>query len=120
MNPSENYIVNAPLPYRDILFHLQLLVENTLPGIVLKNKWGMPFYYYLDKPFCYFNMNLKKKYVDVGFVLGHKIQSHKEFQVTENRKKMMSLRYTTTASINDTVLIDILNEAHQIILESKS
>jgi hypothetical protein len=43
--------------------------------------------------------------------MGTKIKSHREHQVTENRKQMFSLRYTSLETIEDVVLMDILKEA---------
>ncbi|SEA22930.1 hypothetical protein SAMN04487990_108143 [Bizionia paragorgiae] len=55
--------------------------------------------------------------MDLGFVLGTQLQSHKEYHITENRKKMMSLRYTSLEKIKNEVLIDILNEARTLVLK---
>jgi len=111
MNPAENYIINQPEPYRSILLHLQVIIEHTIPEVELKHKYKIPFYYINNKPLCYLNASHKKQFVDVGFWMGTKIQSHKEHQVTENRKQMFSLRYTSLEMINNTVLIEILKEA---------
>jgi hypothetical protein len=111
MNPAEEYILKQPEPYRSILIHLQVLIEQTIPEIELKYKWKLPFYYYKGKPFCYFNASHKKEFVDVGFVKGTTIKKHQEYQITEKRKKMMSLRYQSLEMIEDLVLIDVLNDA---------
>ncbi|WP_044403452.1 DUF1801 domain-containing protein [Lacinutrix sp. Hel_I_90] len=111
MNPAEEYILKQPEPYRSILMHLQVLIEQTIPEIELKYKWQLPFYYYKGKPFCYFNASHKKEFVDVGFVKGTLIKKHQEYQITEKRKKMMSLRYQSLEMIADLVLIDVLNDA---------
>ena len=77
MNPAENYILNQPEPYRSILFHLQVVIESTLPEVELLYKYKIPFYYINKKPFCYLNASHKKQFVDLGFWKGNKIQIHK-------------------------------------------
>ncbi len=111
MQPAEAYILNQEAPYKTILLHLQVLIEHTLPDLELRYKYKIPFYYYKEKPFCYLNVNLKKHYVDVGFWKGKAIQTHKSHHTIENRKQIISLRYTNLESINATILIDILNAA---------
>tara|TARA_R110001592_G_scaffold89356_2_gene262786 strand:+ start:2308 stop:2655 length:348 start_codon:yes stop_codon:yes gene_type:complete len=114
LKPTEQYIINQPEPYRAILMHLQVIVENVIPEAELKYKYKIPFYYIYGKPFCYFNASHKRHYVDVGFVKGQQIQIHKDHLITENRKKMVSLRYISLESIDDSVLIDVLNSAKNL------
>lgn len=94
--------------------HLQILVEHTLPEIELKYKYKIPFYYLKGKPFCYFNASHKKHFVDVGFVKGPEINIHQEHQITEKRKKVMSLRYTSLNAINESIFIDVLIAASEL------
>tara|TARA_R100001015_G_C4585226_1_gene141238 strand:+ start:465 stop:812 length:348 start_codon:yes stop_codon:yes gene_type:complete len=114
MNPAEQYILNQPEHFRAILLHLQILVEHTLPEIELKYKYKIPFYYLKGKPFCYFNASHKKQFVDVGFVKGTEINIRQEHQITEKRKKMMSLRYTSLEVINDNVFIEVLKAVSEL------
>ncbi len=51
MNPAEDYILNQQEPYRSILIHLQVVIENTIPDAELKYKYKIPFYYINNKPF---------------------------------------------------------------------
>ena len=114
LNPAENYILNQPEPYRDILLYLQLIVERTIPELELKYKYKIPFYYLNGKPFCYFNASHKKEFVDVGLVKGKLIEVHQKHLVTENRKKMVSLRYKTIEEVDNQILIDVLEVARKI------
>ena len=114
MNPAENYILNQPEPYRTILLHLQVVIENTIPEVDLLYKYKIPFYYINKKPFCYLNASHKKQFVDLGFWKGNKIEIHQEHLVTENRKMMMSLRYKSLEDVNDTVLIEVLKKAESL------
>jgi hypothetical protein len=109
MNPAENYILNQPEPYRSILLHIQVIIENTTSSLDLKYKYKIPFYYINNKPFCY--LNVTKGYVDLGFWKGNQIQIHQNHFVTENRKMMVSLRYWKLEDVKNGVLIDVLEEA---------
>ncbi len=108
MNPSEQYIINQPEPYRSVLLHLQVIVESSIPEIELLYKYRIPFYYYKKRPFCFLNASHKKQFVDICFVRGNKITIHQDLLVTEKRKKMSSLRYKWIEEINDVVLIEVI------------
>ena len=109
MNPAENYILNQPEPYRSILLHLKVIIENTTSALDLKYKYKIPFYYINNKPFCY--LNVTKGYVDLGFWKGNQIQIHQNYFVTANRKMMVSLRYWKLEDVKNSVLIDVIEEA---------
>jgi len=114
LNPAENYIINQPELFREILLYLQLVVERTIPELELKYKYKIPFYYLNGKPFCYFNASHKKAFVDIGLVKGKLIQVHQDFLVTENRKKMVSLRYKSMEEVDNQVLIEVLEKAKSL------
>lgn len=112
MNPSEAYILDQPEPYRSILLHLQAIIEHTLPEADLKYKYKIPFYYIEGRPCCY--LNHTKDYVDMGFWNAAHLTVHPELMVTEGRKMMRSLRYKSLEEINDTVLIQVLQDAYRV------
>lgn len=112
MKPAEVYILNKPEPFKSILMHLQAVIEHTLPTADLKFKWKLPCYYIGKRPICYINQS--QDYVDVGF--WHSAYISKKFDpylVSEKRKIVKSLRYKTLEGVNDSVLIDILNEVYE-------
>ena len=111
MNPAEHYILDQPEPYKSILLHVQFIIEQTVPGVVLHYKYKIPFYYLKGKPFCYLNVSHKKQFVDVGFWKAAALTLHPEHLITENRKMMKSLRYHRLEAVNHTVLTDVLREA---------
>ncbi|WP_299890729.1 DUF1801 domain-containing protein [uncultured Lacinutrix sp.] len=110
MNPAEDYILKQPEPYRSILMHLQVIVEQTIPEVELKYKWRIPCYYVGKRPICYFNASHKNGFVDIAFWHSAYITKYTEYLVGEKRKVVKSLRYKTIEEINDTVLISILKE----------
>ncbi|WP_339661699.1 DUF1801 domain-containing protein [uncultured Polaribacter sp.] len=114
MKPAEEYILNQPEPYKTILLHLQILIENRFPEVDLKFKWKIPFYYLDDKPFCYLNPSKKKGYVDVVFWVSVHLTKYNEFLISDNRKVVKSLRYFKLEEINEEILLSVLEEAHQL------
>lgn len=114
MNPAENYILNQPEPFRSMLLHLQLIIENTVPDAELKYKWNLPCFYCGKSPICYINVSQKKNFVDVGFWNSAHLTNHLDKMVSEKRKVIRSLRYTTLDEIDDTVLIEVLEEASSL------
>jgi hypothetical protein len=114
MNPAENYILNQPEPFRSILLHVQSAVEHTLTNVDLKYKWRIPCFYCGKSPICYLNVSLKKGFVDVGFWNSAHLTKHLDKMVSEKRKVVRSLRYSTLEEIDDAVLIDVLKDAYSV------
>ena len=114
MNPAEHYIYNQPEPYKGILMHLQMMIETTLPGVELKFKWNIPCFYIGKSPICYLNANYKKKFVDIAFWNSAHLTKNLNVLVSENRKVVRSLRYTTLEEIDNDILVDVLQDAYSI------
>ena len=112
MNPAENYILNKTEPFRSMLLHLQMIIEQTIPDAELKYKWKVPFYYVGSRPICYLNQS--KDYVDVGFWNAANLTINLDHMTTAGRKMMKSMRYKSLEEINDQILIEILQNAYQI------
>jgi len=112
MNPSEEYILNQPEPFRSILLHLQSVIEMTITDVDLKYRYRVPFYYIDGRPFCY--LNQAKDYIDVGFWNAAHLTKNLEFMTTAGRKMMKSLRYKSLEEINDKILIEVLQEAFEV------
>jgi hypothetical protein len=112
MNPSEEYILNQPEPFRSILLHLQSVIEMTIAEVDLKYRYRIPFYYVDGRPFCYLNQS--KDYVDVGFWNAAHLTKNIELMTTAGRKMMKSLRYNSLEEINDTILIEVLQDANSV------
>ena len=112
MNPAENYILSQSEPYRSMLLHLQMLIEQTIADVDLKYKYRVPFYYIDGRPFCYLNQS--RDYVDLGFWNAAHLTLHRELMVKEGRKTIRSLRYRTLEEINDEILIEVLQDAYSV------
>ena len=114
MNPAENYILNQIEPYRSILLHLQVIIENTLPEADLKFKWKLPCYYIDKTPCCYLIVPKNKDFVDLGFWNAAHLTIHLDKMTTEGRKMIGSLRYKSLNEIDDKVLIEVLLDAYSV------
>lgn len=110
MKPAEEYILNQPEPFKSLLLHLQVIIENTLPAAVLLFTWRVPFYYVDKSPICY--LNVTKGYVDVGFWGAQYFTEQTESLTSDNRKYVKSLRYRSLSEIDDAVLILMLEQAY--------
>ncbi len=114
MNPAEDYILSQNEPYRSILLHLKATIEAVIPEVDLKYKWNIPCFYADKSPICYLNASPKKKFVDIAFWNSAHLTKHLDKMVTENRKVVKSLRYTTLEEIDDAILVAVLEEAYTL------
>ncbi|WP_350293523.1 DUF1801 domain-containing protein [uncultured Croceitalea sp.] len=114
MNPAEEYILNQDEPYRSILLHLKATIEAIIPDVELKFKWSIPCFYAGKSPICYLNASPKKKFVDIAFWNSAHLTKHLDKMVTENRKVVKSLRYSTLEEIDDEVLVTVLENAYTV------
>ena len=111
MKPTDNYLHNQPEKYLSILHYLIDVVNQTVPSTSLEFKWGVPYFYYRNKPFCYLAPNHKKGFVDLGFAKGFQLQNHQDILISENRNTVKSLRYFGLDSIEHETLIQVIKEA---------
>jgi len=114
MNPAENYILNQPEPYRSIVLHLKMMIELTLPEVELKYKWNIPCFYIGKSAICYLNVSQKKQFVDIAFWNSAHLTKHLNVLISENRKVVRSLRYSTLEEIDDQILTDVLKDAYSV------
>lgn len=112
MKPTELYILNQPEKYRDILLHIIAVVEHTLPEATLEYKWGIPYFYYKKKPFCYLNASHKNQFVDLGFAKGFQLKNQQQQLIADNsRNTIKSLRYYALETIDNNILVEVIEEA---------
>ena len=114
MNLVEEYILKQPQHFQDIMLYVIKVVEKELKQSELLFKWGIPYFYYKKKPFCYLAPNHKKGFLDVGFAKGFELKRNQETLVDEKRNTVKSLRYFSIEEIDNTVLIDVISEAKML------
>ncbi len=111
MKPAEEYILRQSEAFQEILYYVISVMEQELPDADLLYKWGIPYFYYKKKPFCYLAPNKKKGFVDIGFARGFQLKLHQDVLVDENRNTVKSLRYFKVNTIKDSTLRSVLKEA---------
>nr|WP_284653341.1 DUF1801 domain-containing protein [Flavobacterium buctense] len=98
-----------------MLLHIITVVEHTLPEVSLEYKWGIPYFYYKKKPFCYLNASHKHQFVDVGFAKGFQLKNNLEHLIADNgRNTIKSLRYYALDKIENDVLASVIEEAKKL------
>lgn len=114
MKLTEEYIFHQPEKYQSILLHLISVFKREMPDLELLFKYGIPYFYYRKKPFCYLAPNHKKGFVDAGFARGFQLKNNQEFLNSEKRNTVKSLRYYSLESIDNAVLTDAIREAQTL------
>lgn len=116
MRGTDEYIFRQPEKQQSILLHLIPVFAREIPELEFLFKWGIPYFYYKKKVFCYFNSSPKKGFVDVGFFRGFQLKRNQEFLVCDKRNTIKSLRYYSLESIDNTILEDVIREARSLYL----
>jgi hypothetical protein len=111
MKLIDEYIHRQPEKYKFIVLHLISVFERTVPELELLSKWGIPYFYYKKKPFCYLAPNHKKDFVDAGFARGFQLKRNQDYLVGEKRNTVKSLRYYSLEDIDNVILEDVIREA---------
>ena len=110
MNPAQNYILSQPEPWRFICLELQAIIKQTLPRVDEQYKWRLPFYKLDNNMLCF--INVRKTFVDLGFVYGIALTQNQEYLIAgEKRKQLRSLRYYSLEEINPHIISSVLKEA---------
>lgn len=89
LRPIDDYFLKNKEPVRGCLNFLRGYILNLGPEVSESWRYGMPFYYYKDKMFCYLWTHKKLKLPYIGFVDG-KLMEHPDL-LLENRAKMKIL-----------------------------
>jgi len=111
LKPVDAYILQQPDVQRQILMHVIAVISKKLPTAELLFKYGVPYFYFRKKQFCYLAVNVKKGFVDVGFAKGYQLKANQNVLVGENRNTVKSLRYFSIETINQTILEAVIDEA---------
>ncbi len=109
MKPTEEFILKQSHKNKEIIFYLSIVIEQELQEFELYLKYGIPYFYYKNKPFCYLAPN-KKGYIDLGFARGFQLKLNQEVLVSKNRNTVKSLRYFQLNSVEDKVLRSVITE----------
>ncbi len=111
MKLTDEYIFRQPEMYQSILLHIISVVTKSLPDAELLLKYGVPYFYYKKKAFCYLVNDQRKGFVDLGFARGFKLKRNQEFLVDESRNTVKSLRYFSLEAVDNAILEAVIKEA---------
>ncbi|GAA3569860.1 DUF1801 domain-containing protein [Snuella lapsa] len=99
MKPVDNYFLNQKEPYQSIMLYVREVILNTLPDVVERYSYNIPFYNIGKKPMLYLNILKGRDYVDVAFVQG--VLLEKDFPILKNDNKRKQVRSIQLKSIED-------------------
>lgn len=99
MKPVEEYFFNQKEPYQSIMLYVRSVILNTLPDVIERYSYRIPFYNIGKKPMLYLNILKGKDYVDVAFVQG--VLLEEDFPCLRNDNKRKQVRSIQLKSIED-------------------
>ena len=90
MKPVERYFLEQQEPYQSIMLYVRSVILKTLPEVIERYSYRIPFYNIGKKPMLYLNILKGKNYVDVAFV--HGIVFEKNFPILKDENKRKQVR----------------------------
>ncbi|TNJ43590.1 DUF1801 domain-containing protein [Tamlana fucoidanivorans] len=99
MKPVDQYFLSQKEPYQSIMLYVRNVILNTLPHVVERYSYKIPFYNIGKKPMVYLNILKGKDYVDVVFV--HGVLLENDFPVLKNDNNRKQVRSIQLKAIED-------------------
>ncbi len=115
MSQIDNYYLNQEEPIRGCLLELRKIILSQDAGITQAWKYGMPFFCYGDKMFCYLWIHKKQCRPYIGIVEG-KHFDHPEL-IQEKRSRMKIMLFDADADLPVKTIADILQQALRLYKE---
>lgn len=109
MHESENFFMQKNEPLRSTLFTLRDIILKQDNDITSEWKYGMPFFCYKRKMFCYLWVRKKTKQPYIGIVEGNKI-NHPDL-ISEKRSRMKILLLNSDRELPLKIIENILQSA---------
>jgi hypothetical protein len=89
LRPVDQYFSQKEEPVKSCLLTLRHYVLRFHHDLTEEWKYGMPFYYYHGKMFCYLWVHKKYKQPYIGIVEGGRLNHHQLIQEKRARMKIM-------------------------------
>jgi len=105
----DNYFFQKDEPIKSYLLALREMILKHDKNITEAWKYGMPFYCYNGKMFCYLWVHKKYKQPYIGIVEGKKVE-HPQL-IIEKRARMKIILFDPVKDIPIDIINDILNQA---------
>ena len=109
LRPIDNWFLQQEEPFKNCFEFLRLFMLRFNKNISEEWKYGLPFYYYRKKPFCYLWFHKKYKQPYIGIVKGKQI--HHPDLLIEKRATMKILLIDPEKNIPVRKIKSILIEA---------
>ena len=109
LKPADNYFLQQEEPLKGCLLALRKMITSFDPAIIESWKYGMPFYCYNGKMFCYLWVHKKFKQPYIGIVEGGKINH--PLLIQEKRARMKIMLVDPLKDIPVKTIDDILKRA---------
>ena len=109
LTDHDNYYLKQGEPYKSCLLALKDIILGLDENITPEWKYGLPFFYYKKKMFCYFWKDKKTQEPYIGVCKGNEI----EYPLLEagDRKKMKIFRVNPNEDIDIKSVTEILQLA---------
>jgi hypothetical protein len=112
LSPLDHYFLQQPEPIKSCLLFLRQYILSQNEHITEKWSYGMPFYCYQGKRFCYLWVHKKLNQPYLGVVNGHKIQHADLLQEDRARMKIFLI------DPGQDIPLEKLNEVLQLAMAS--
>lgn len=119
MRLVDEYFINQKAPYQSIMLYVRGIIFNTLPEVVERYSYNIPFYNCHGKPMLYLNVLKGTNYVDVAFVQG--VLLEKDFPILKNdnnRKQVRSIQLHRLEDLDHDRFVALLHAASKLLLNS--
>ena len=113
----DNYYLNQEEPYKSCLLALKDIILGLDSEITPEWKYGLPFFYYKKKMFCYFWKDKKTQEPYILFAEGNHL-NHEHLEAG-NRARMKIFRVNPNEDIPIKTLQNILNSALELYRNGK-
>jgi hypothetical protein len=109
MQTLTNFYLNQDEPIKGCLLALRTIILNQDSEVSNEMKYGMPFFCYKGKMFCYLWIHKKHQQPYIGFVEGTRL-NHPDL-ILENRSRMKILLLNPNQDLPIKTIESILQEA---------
>ena len=109
MKPVDHFYLNKEEPIKSCLQALRSIIFGYSNDITEHFKYGLPFFYFKNKPFCYLWIDKKTSHPYIGIVKGIFIDHPMLDQ--GNRKKIKVMNIDPNADIPVEIIHEIFDEA---------
>ncbi|SDF39305.1 protein of unknown function (DU1801) [Mucilaginibacter pineti] len=105
----DNFYLQQPEPTQGCLLALREIILKQDKNITAEWKYGMPFFCYKGKMFCYLWVHKKYKQPYIGLVEGQRF-NHPSL-IVENRSRMKIILFNANEDLPVEIIEHILNNA---------